>query len=118
MPIWHYVDQLSLSVDDLVEDLRKIVASVPTSRDAIVQRLRGAPTARKLYTGTPARILPLLCSGKIDAPKSVNEFGAFANAVHGLPDDFNKVGELRQILLDFLHQDHEGKHRSAGQAKP
>ncbi len=113
MPIWHYVDQLSLSLDDLVEDLRKVIASVPTSRDAVVQRLRGTLTARKLYTGTPAKILPLLCSGKIDAPKSVKEFGAFANAIHGLPDSFDKIGELKQILLGCLHQDHEGKHRSA-----
>ena len=70
-----------------------MTASVPTSRDAVVQRLRGTLTAKKLCTGSPALILASLRSGKIGAPKSVEEFGAFASAVQGLPDDFNKAGD-------------------------
>jgi hypothetical protein len=108
MPVWHYVRH-----DDLVEDLRSMTASVPTSRDAVVQRLRGTLTAKKLYTGSPAIILASLRSGKISAPKSVEEFGAFASAVQGLPDDFNKAGELRPILLDCLKRDATNKHRPA-----
>src|SRR5215831_16128970 len=113
MPIWHYVRQLSASVDDIVEDLRSMTASVPTSRDAVVQRLRGTLTAAKLYTGSPGRILTSLRSGKISAPKSVEEFGWFANAVQGLPDDFKNAGELRPILLDCLNRDVVNKHRPA-----
>lgn len=113
MPIWYYVRQLSISVDDLVEDLRGMTASVPTSRDAIVQRLRGTSTAAKLYTGSPAKILALLRTGKINAPKSVDEFGAFANAVQGLPNDFKSAGELKPILLDCLKRDVESIHRPA-----
>jgi Putative DNA-binding domain len=70
MPIWHYVRQLSISVDDLVEDLRSMTPSVPTSRDAVVQRLRGTVTAAKLYTGSPAKILASLRLGKISASRS------------------------------------------------
>lgn len=113
MPIWHYVRQLSTSVDDLVEDLRSMTASVPTSRDAVVQRLRGTLIAKKLYTGSPAKILASLRSGKINAPKSVEEFGAFASAVQGLPNDFKNAGELRPILLDCLKRDVANKHRPA-----
>ncbi|UQR64285.1 ATP-binding protein [Bradyrhizobium sp. C-145] len=113
MPIWHYVDQLSTPVDEIVEDLRTIIASVPTSRDAVVQRLRGTLTAHKLYTGSPAKILPAFLVGKINAPKTVDEFGAFANAVQGLPNDFKNAGDLRPILLSCLKRDNEGKHRSA-----
>jgi Putative DNA-binding domain len=113
MPIWHYVRQLSTSVDDIVEDLRSMTASVPTSRDAVVQRLRGTLTAAKLYSGSPAKILASLRSGKISAPKSVQEFAAFASAVQGLPNDFKKAGELRPILLDCLKRDVASKHRHA-----
>jgi Putative DNA-binding domain len=111
MPIWHYARQLAISVDEVVEDLRGMTASVPTSRDAVVQRLRGTLTAKKLYTGTPAKILAALRSGQISAPKSVEEFGAFANAVQGLPNDFKDVGLLRPILLDCLKRDADNKHR-------
>jgi len=111
MPLWHYVEQLSTSVDDIIEDLRSVTASVPTSRDAIVQRLRGTLVARKLYTGSPAKILLALLSGKIVTPKNIDEFGAFANAVHGLPNDFVQASELKPILLDCLKRDKEEKYR-------
>lgn len=113
MPIWHYVRQLSLSVDDIVEDLRKTVASVPTSRDAIVQRLRGKLSAAKIYSGSPAKILTSLASGKITAPTNVEEFGAFASAVQGLGNDFKDIGELKPILLGCLKRDVANKHRPA-----
>lgn len=113
MPIWHYVRQLSISVDELVEDLRSMTASVPTSRDAVVQRLRGTLTACKLYAGSPAKVLASLRSGAINAPKSVEEFGTFANGVQGLPNDFKNAGELRPILLHCLQRDKANKHRPA-----
>jgi hypothetical protein len=121
MPIWHYVRQLSTSVDDLVEDLRSMTPSFPASRDAVVQRLRGTAKAAKLYTGSPAKLLASLRSGKISAPKSVEEFGAFANAVQGLPNDFKSAGELRptaQVLeagcseqASARHLPRRGSHR-------
>jgi hypothetical protein len=113
MPIWHYVRQLSISVDDIVEDLRRMTPSVPTSRDAVVQRLRGTVKATKLYTGRPAKVLAALRSGKINPPKGVEEFSAFASAVQGLPDDFRCVGDLRPILLECLKEDVASKHRHA-----
>lgn len=113
MPIWHYVRQLSTSVDDIVEDLRSMTASIPTSRDAVVQRLRGTQTARKIYNGSPAKILASLQSGRIIGPKKADEFGTFASAVQGLPNDFKRAGELRPILLDCLRRDTTNKHRAA-----
>lgn len=113
MPVWHYVRQLKTSVDELIEDLRGMTASVPTSRDALVQRLRGTLTAKKHYTGSPAKILSSLRTGKIAAPSKVEEFGAFANAVQGLPDDFKNTHELRPVLLECLNRDMESKHRPA-----
>ena len=113
MPIWHYVRQLSVPIDDIVEDLRRMSASAPSSRDAVVQRLRGTLKAAKLYSGSPARILASLRLGKITAPQKVEEFGAFASAVQGLPNDFRAAGELRPILLDCLKRDTASKHRHA-----
>ena len=111
MPIWHYVRQLSMSPDEVVEDLRSMTASIPTSRDAVVQRLRGTLTARKLYTGSPAKVLAVLLSGKINQQKAIEEFGAFASAVHGLPNEFKQAEALRPILLDCLQRDKAEKHR-------
>ncbi|WFU46117.1 putative DNA binding domain-containing protein (plasmid) [Bradyrhizobium sp. CB82] len=69
MPIWHDVHQLSMSVDDLVEDLRSLAACPPTSRDAIVQRLRGTQSAFAIYTGKPKSMLAAFRPGKISVPK-------------------------------------------------
>jgi hypothetical protein len=112
MPIWHYVRQLDTSVDSLVEDLRGTLASCPASRDAVVKRLRGTQTAHKLYSGKPKTILAGFIPGKIAAPKTEADFGAFALALQGLPDDFANVEELRLVLLDCLNRDKEEKHRA------
>jgi hypothetical protein len=113
MPIWHYVSQLPLSVDEIVEDLRRLNASMPASRDAVVQRLRGTMTARKIYTGKPKTILASFKIGEIELPKSDADLGAFAYALHGLPDDFQKAADLRPLLTDLFKRDHAGKIRPA-----
>ena len=51
-----------------------MTASVPTSCEAVVQRLRGTLTAAMFYTGSPAKMLASLRTGKISAPNSVEEF--------------------------------------------
>lgn len=113
MPIWHYVTQLRMTLDDIVEGLRSTLASSPTSRDAVVQRLRGTLPARKFYTGKPKAMLKAFKPGKISAPKLDADFGAFASAVQGLPDDFAKIEELKPILLDCLQRDKDERHRTA-----
>jgi hypothetical protein len=112
MPIWHYVHQLSMSVDDLVEDLRRLSASMPASRDAMVHRLRGTQSAYKIYTGKPKVMLAAFKPGKIVAPKTDADLSAFAHALHGLPNDFENVGEVRPLILECLKRDKEEKHRT------
>ncbi|WP_316202888.1 MULTISPECIES: ATP-binding protein [unclassified Bradyrhizobium] len=113
MPIWHYVQQLDMSVDDLVEDLRRLNASMPASRDAVVQRLRGTVTAYKLYTGKPKAMLASFEPGKIVLPKNDADLSAFALALHGLPNDFPKGAELRPLLAELFKRDTKGKNRTA-----
>jgi hypothetical protein len=112
MPVWYYVHQLSMSVDDLVEDLRRLTASAPASRDAIVQRLRGTQSAYKIYTGKPKAMLAAFKPGKIAVPKNDADLSAFAHAIHGLPNDFEKIGEVRPAILECLKRDKEEKHRT------
>jgi Putative DNA-binding domain len=113
MPIWHYVQQLSMmDIDELVEDLRGLAASMPASRDAIVQRLRSTLSAFKIYTGKPKAILSEILSGKISVPKSDAELGAFANAIHGLPNEFSKIADVRPMLVECLKRDTAEKART------
>lgn len=112
MPIWHYVRQLSMSADALVEDLRHLTGCMPSIRDAVVQRLRGTQSARKLYTGKPKSLLADFQSGKIVAPKDDAELSAFAFALHGLPDDYENIADVRPLLLDLLKQDKAEKNRT------
>jgi hypothetical protein len=112
MPIWHYVHQLPISVDELVEDLRRIAACLPTSRDAVVHRLRGTQKAFKIYTGKPKTMLASFKPGKIAVPKDDKDLSAFAYALHGLPDDFDKIEEILPVLTECLKRDKEDKHRT------
>ncbi|UPK26744.1 AlbA family DNA-binding domain-containing protein [Bradyrhizobium sp. 195] len=112
MPIWHYVRQLSMSIDDLVEDLRQLSACMPSSRDAIVQRLRGTLSAYKIYTGKPKTMLNDLRAGKIKIPKNDVDLSAFAYALHGLPNDFEEIEKVRPIIHECLKRDNAEKHRS------
>ncbi|WLC16282.1 AlbA family DNA-binding domain-containing protein [Bradyrhizobium diazoefficiens] len=112
MPIWHYVHQLSMSIDDLVEDLRRLTACMPSSRDAIVQRLRGTQSAYKIYTGKPKAMLTDLRAGKVKTPKNDFDLSAFAYALHGLPNDFEEIEKIRPIILECLKRDKAEKHRS------
>jgi hypothetical protein len=112
MPIWHYVHQLSMTIDDLVEDLRRLTACMPSSRDAIVQRLRGTQSAYKLYTGKPKTMLAELQAGKVTVPKNDADLSAFAYALHGLPNDYEKIAEVRPLLLECLKRDKAEKNRT------
>jgi hypothetical protein len=112
MPIWYYVHKLQMSVDDLVEDLRGLNACMPSSRDAIVHRLRGTQSAYKLYTGKPKAMLAGILTGELNVPKSDVDLSAFANALHGLPNDFEKIAEVRPIVLECLKRDTEEKWRT------
>jgi hypothetical protein len=112
MPIWYYVHQLSMSLDGLVEDLRRLTGCMPSSRDAVVHRLRGTQSAYKIYSGKPKSILIDLLAGKITVPKSDGDLSAFAFALHGLPNDFAKIDQVRPAVLECLRRDKEEKRRS------
>ncbi len=112
MPIWHYAHQLSMSIDDLVEDLRGLAACMPASRDAIVHRLRGTQSAYKIYTGRPKAILSDFLAGKMSVPKNDAELSAFAHALHGLPNDFKAIADVRPLVLECLERDKQEKSRT------
>lgn len=54
LPIWCYVRSTGLSTDHLVEDLRSLVATHSSSRNAVVHRLRNTETAYKVHPGKAA----------------------------------------------------------------
>jgi hypothetical protein len=51
-------------------------------------------------------------AGEISVPKNDIDLSAFAHALHGLPDDFEKIAEVRPIVLECLKRDKEEKHRT------
>lgn len=99
LPVWHYVKQAGLPVDSIVEDLRSQVASHPSSRDAVVQRLRKIETAYKLHVGKPAGLRTAFARGEIVEPKTNDDDLPFANAVMGLPPDAQGVERFKPMLL-------------------
>jgi hypothetical protein len=108
LPVWYYAKASALPIDDLVEDLRSLVATHPASRDAVVQRLRRTNSAYKSHPGKPASVLERLLSGNLPRAGTDAENLVTANAIMGLPEDYATPDALRPLLLEMLDSAAEG----------
>lgn len=103
-PVWFYIDQTQSTADQVAEDLRKQVATYPSSRDALVDRLAGKDAAFRQSTGKAEALRAKLARGEIAAPADVDEDVVFAGAVQALPTTAKPkdLESIRKILLDCL----------------
>lgn len=118
LPVWYYVKQSGLHVDDVVNDLRKEVATNPISRDAVVQRLLRKTTAFRAPSGKAVHVRNLLVKGQELSPSTTQLDMQFANAVQGLPADYAEPARLLPVLLGSVDRalgtdDKSGSRRSA-----
>lgn len=102
LPIWCYAHHAGATVDALINDLRSEVATYPSSRDAMLHRLMGAQSAEKVHPGRPIGVLDRLLAGKMPTTGSTAENLIIANAIMGLPDDFDSAGSLMPLILEML----------------
>jgi hypothetical protein len=102
LPLWYYVNASGKTVDEIVADLLGQVASHPASRQAVINRLNGRETAYKVNPGAPARQLSALLAGTQVELRELSDVSLFANAVMGLPDDFDGAEALKPLLLSAL----------------
>ncbi|MDI4236670.1 ATP-binding protein [Bradyrhizobium sp. Arg237L] len=104
LPIWYYIRAAGCSVDEIVDDLRRQVATHPASRDAVVQRLLRKSTAQKEHLGKPSKIMAAILDGSVVPPTDEIADVLFANAVQGLPSNYRKAAALRPHLLASLNR--------------
>jgi hypothetical protein len=102
LPVWHYVKQAGIPVDGIVEDLRSQVATHPSSRDAVVHRLRKTETAYKVNVGKPTRVCEAMVKGETVVPTGGSDDLIFANALMGLPAGATNIEKFKPILLACL----------------
>jgi Putative DNA-binding domain len=95
LPVWYYLKKANCSVDAIVDDLRRQVATHPASRDAVVQRLLRKTSARKEHSGKPAKALTSILRGSVTPPNDETSDMLFANAIQGLPMDYVGASTLR-----------------------
>lgn len=103
-PAWFYVRQMKTTLTDVVDELRKKVATYPSSRDALVARLLGSDTSFRQATGKALALRGDLTSGNIAAPTTVDEDYLFATAIQSMPST-TKAKDLetfRKMLLGGL----------------
>ncbi|WP_210248915.1 MULTISPECIES: helix-turn-helix domain-containing protein [unclassified Bradyrhizobium] len=113
LPAWYYVKQTKQPVGEIIDDLRKQVATYPANRDALVQRLLRKSTAHKEPTGKPARILSGLLSGNVRAPTDIESDALFATALQGLPTGYRRARDLKPLLLASLDRAQGPDNRSS-----
>lgn len=102
LPIWYYARKTEMAIDDLIEDLRSQVATHPSSRDSVVQRLRKVETAFKIHPGKPVALLERLLAGEKVAPGDAAENLILSNAIMGLPNGAIQAEALMPIVLNML----------------
>ena len=85
MPAWFYVDQTGSTAAQIAEDLRTRVATHPSSRDAVVDRLLRKETAFRQSTGKAGELRAKLMAGDIRIPATAEQDIVFASAVQSLP---------------------------------
>jgi hypothetical protein len=114
-PVWFYIDQTGLAAADVAEDLRKRVATYPSSRSALVDRLSGKDSAFRQSTGKAEALRTKLTRGEITAPTDVDEDVVFAAAVQALPATVKPkdLESIRKILLDCLDRAQDSDPRSS-----
>lgn len=104
LPIWFYIDQTKLTTSEVAADLRNRVATHPSSRDAVVNRLLKKETALRQATGKAGELRAKLVKGNITAPTNVEQDVVFAGAVQSLPDTVKRkhLETIRKMLLKCL----------------
>lgn len=114
-PVWFYVDQTKLTANGVVEDLRRQVATYPSSRDALVNRLTGKDAAFRQSTGKAEALRAKLVRGEITAPTDIDQDVVFAAAVQALPATVKSkdLETIRKALLPCLDRAQAADARSS-----
>jgi hypothetical protein len=114
-PVWFYVDQTKSTDAEIVADLQSQVATYPSSRDALVNRLSGKDSAFRQSTGKGEALRAKLVKSEITAPVNIEQDVVFAGAVQSLPVTVKAkdLELIRAILLDCLDRAQVGDARSS-----
>ncbi|WP_316163451.1 ATP-binding protein [Bradyrhizobium sp. SZCCHNRI20481] len=115
-PVWFYIDQTRSTAAEIAEDLRKQVATYPSSRNALVDRLSGKESAFRQSTGKAEALRVKLARGEIKAPADTDEDALFAGAVQALPTTVKPkdLESIRKMLLVSLDRAQDSDSRSSG----
>jgi hypothetical protein len=110
-----YIDQTRSAAAEVAEDLRKQVATYPSSRNALVDRLSGKDSAFRQSTGKAEALRTKLARGEIKATADIDEDVVFAGAVQALPTAVKPkdLENIRKILLDCLDRAQDPDPRSS-----
>lgn len=102
--MWFYIDQVQSTAAEVADDLRKQVATYPSSRNALVDRLAGKDAAFRQSTGKAEALRGKLARGEIKTPTNIEEDVVFAGAIQALPTTVKPkdLERIRTVLLECL----------------
>ncbi|GGC48929.1 AlbA family DNA-binding domain-containing protein [Chelatococcus reniformis] len=102
MPLWFYVEQTGMTLEEITNDMIKIVANQPSSRDAVVKRLQRGDEAYKIHPGRPTELCKTLQQGGAFDLTTAQDISRFANAVMGLMDGAPNLDTIREALASCI----------------
>ena len=117
-PIWYYAEEAKIPAEQIASELKAAIATTPSSRNLLVDRLSRRVTAHKLHPGKPLDWLRDIAQGKAIVPTTPAQDMTFALAVQGLRDGATTANELKGLLLAMLdraqgHDPQSSNRRSA-----
>jgi hypothetical protein len=114
-PVWFYIGQAGRTTAEATADLRKQVATYPSSRNALVDRLSGKDSAFRQSTGKAEALRVKLVRGEIATPANIDDDVVFAAAVQALPTIVKPkdLETIRNILLGCLDRAQDSDPRSS-----
>jgi hypothetical protein len=106
LPVWYYLSQGDFSVEMVVSQLKSQIASQPSSRESVVNRLLGKDSAFKAQSGRPAKLRAALVKESSPMkPQSRADIILFANALMGLPLGTPSPERFKPVLLSCLNRE-------------
>src|SRR5262249_18372529 len=100
-PLWYYVKQAGTTSEQVIAELRASIATNPSSRVLVVDRLAKRAT-RKVHPGKPTQLLREIAQGDIPTSTTPAQDLMFALAVQGLRDGDMTAEDLKAAALNSI----------------
>ena len=102
LPLFYFVELERISTDAVIEKLEGEAPVYANSKSRALERLRNERTAFVQASGQAVPVLEKIQEGELDGLSDEFEVSAICRGICGLPNDFESVGPVLDILAELF----------------